>query len=75
LMNAFVSVGLAVGPVIAGRIFDVTQSYSDAFVLSAVVSLVGVVAIILCKPPASELAMQATPQARAAGAKSALASD
>lgn len=73
LMNAAVSVGLAVGPVIAGRIFDVTHSYSDAFVLSAVVSLVGVVAIILCKPPASELAMQAAPQADAAGAKSALA--
>jgi len=71
-MNAFVSVGLAVGPVIAGRIFDVTHSYSDAFVLSAVVSLVGVVAIILCKA-SSELAMQAAPQADAAGAKSALA--
>ena len=75
LMNAAASIGLAVGPVIAGRIFDVTRSYSDAFVLSAVVSLVGVVAIILCKPPASELAMQTTPQAEAAGAKSALASD
>jgi MFS family permease len=54
IMNAAVSVGLAIGPVVAGRIFDVTRSYTGAFEVAAVVSIITAIAIQLCPVPALE---------------------
>lgn len=43
-------IGSTIGPVLAGRIFDVTSSYQLAFVISAVVGIVGLVLAWLIKP-------------------------
>ena len=49
LATAF-SVGAAVGPVVAGYIFDITQSYQIAFVLTAVIGFAGLLLTIILKP-------------------------
>jgi cyanate permease len=51
LMGMFVAVGSAIGPAMAGMIFDATQSYYVAFTLFAGVSLMAAVAILFAKPP------------------------
>jgi sugar phosphate permease len=53
LMGMFVAVGSAIGPAIAGMIYDTTQSYHVAFTLFAGVSLLAAGAILFAKPPAS----------------------
>jgi MFS family permease len=50
LGNFAVTTGLAVAPPVAGRIFDVTKSYSSAFELGAVIAIIG--AIIILSVPA-----------------------
>ena len=40
-----------VGPVIAGRVFDTTQSYEIAFYVAAALSVVSLAALMLAKPP------------------------
>ncbi len=54
IMNAAVSAGLAIGPLVAGRIFDVTRSYTGAFEVAAVVSIITAIAIQLCPVPGPE---------------------
>lgn len=49
LSNAF-SLGAAVGPVVAGYIFDVTASYQTAFILTTVVGIIGLILIITLSP-------------------------
>ena len=44
------TLGAAIGPVIAGYIFDITDGYGSAFWLSVVVSIVGLILISLLKP-------------------------
>ena len=51
IMYAAVSVGLAIGPLVVGRIFDVTRSYTGAFEVAAAVSIVTAIAIQLCPAP------------------------
>ncbi len=53
LAGMFVAVGSAIGPSIAGMIYDATQSYHVAFTLFAVVSVLASVAILFAKPPAA----------------------
>jgi MFS family permease len=54
--------GAMVGPIVAGRIFDVTKSYSAAFELFIVVLIAGVGIAYACRPYASERSrMLATP--------------
>ncbi|MBI5550313.1 MAG: MFS transporter [Desulfobacterales bacterium] len=53
LVGMFVAVGSAIGPAIAGMIYDATQSYHVAFTFFAVVSVLSSVAILFAKPPAS----------------------
>lgn len=53
LMGMFVSAGSAIGPAIAGMIYDATQSYHFAFTLFAGLSLLASVAILFAKPPAT----------------------
>jgi MFS family permease len=48
------TIGFAVGPIIAGRIFDVTGSYSDALWLFIAMSLGAAAAILGCRPLAQE---------------------
>jgi MFS family permease len=48
------TIGFAFGPVIAGRIFDVTGSYSDALWLFIAMSLGAAAAILGCRPLAQE---------------------
>lgn len=61
LMNIMASVGLGVGPVIAGRIFDVTHSYDGAFLVAAAVSVLAALATMLCTAPAPALLEAAPP--------------
>ena len=42
--------GLAVGPVVAGRIFDMTGSYRGAFELFIVLNAIAAVAAFACRP-------------------------
>jgi MFS family permease len=42
--------GMAIGPVIAGHIFDVTGSYHLAFIIYAAVSVIGLILTSLLKP-------------------------
>ncbi len=52
LVGVFVAVGSAMGPTIAGMIYDATQSYHFAFTFFAFVSLLAAGAILFAKPPA-----------------------
>ncbi|MBI2830988.1 MAG: MFS transporter [Chloroflexi bacterium] len=51
-MLAFISIPTALGPIFAGWIFDVMQSYRLAFLLSALIYIVAIGLIVLAKPPA-----------------------
>ena len=51
-IGLFVGGGSALGPAIAGFIFDATQSYQIAFAIFAAISLLGAVLILFAKPQA-----------------------
>jgi MFS transporter, OFA family, oxalate/formate antiporter len=51
LLRALQVTGFALGPLIAGMTFDITQSYHGAFVTFLGLSLVGTVLIGLARPP------------------------
>ena len=51
MAGVFVSSGAAVGPMLAGFIYDATQSYRTAFIIFAGVSILAIFAIIFAKPP------------------------
>jgi cyanate permease len=51
LAGLFVSSGAAIGPTIAGVIYDATHSYQKAFIIFAVASLMAMLAIFLLNPP------------------------
>ncbi|MBI2861130.1 MAG: MFS transporter [Chloroflexi bacterium] len=44
------TVGGAVGPLVAGRIFDITGSYDMAFVASGIVGIIGIALTLLLRP-------------------------
>jgi sugar phosphate permease len=44
------TIGLGIGPLVAGRIFDTTGSYSIAFLVSAIVSVIGIILASLLRP-------------------------
>ena len=44
------TIGEAAGPVVAGRIFDVTGSYQWAFLLCAAISVIGIILSLLLRP-------------------------
>ena len=43
-------IGEAAGPVIAGRIFDITSSYQVAFLIATAVAISGTIMTLLVKP-------------------------
>jgi len=56
LTSLFNTVGAAIGPILAGRVFDVTGSYSAAFELFALLLVLGAAATWNCRPLESEQA-------------------
>jgi MFS family permease len=48
------TVGATAGPVVAGRIFDMTNSYVGAFELFILLDIIGAVAAFACKPYSSQ---------------------
>jgi MFS family permease len=50
IVNFAGTVGGALGPLVAGRIFDVSQSYQWAFLLLAIFSAAGMVLLAFLKP-------------------------
>ena len=52
--GVFATVGYAAGPIIAGRIYDVTASYSAALWLFTALSLIAAAAVLGCLPLAEE---------------------
>ena len=50
LSGVFSTLGFAAGPIVTGRIFDVTGSYSAALWMFVVVSIVCVGAVLACRP-------------------------
>jgi len=50
------TVGATIGPVVAGRIFDMTNSYVGAFELFILLDIIGAVAAFACQPYSSQQA-------------------
>src|SRR5262249_15334294 len=48
------TIGATVGPVVAGRIFDMTGSYVSAFELFIILDIIGAIAAFGCQPFASQ---------------------
>jgi len=42
--------GMAIGPLLAGRIFDITGSYQSAFLLYAIIGVIGLILVSRLKP-------------------------
>jgi MFS family permease len=51
--------GAAIGPLVSGRIFDITNSYASAFELFVAISLIGAIVALGCKPYAAASAPSA----------------
>jgi MFS family permease len=66
LTGLFNTIGAAVGPILAGRIFDVTTSYAGAFEVFALMLLVGGAASYACLPLEIEQTRLARPVAASA---------
>lgn len=66
LLAMFTTFGFAAGPVIAGRIFDRTGSYTDALLLFAAISLLSALAMRSTQPLEKERARAALGQSAAA---------
>ena len=47
--------GSAIGPVVAGHIFDVTGSYNLAFLIYAIIGVTGLILVLLLKPTGREV--------------------
>jgi MFS family permease len=56
LQAFFTTLGFAAGPIIAGRIFDVSGSYAAALVLFAAMALISCLAMRATRPLAEERA-------------------
>jgi MFS family permease len=54
LSGLFVNCGSAFGPVMAGVLYDLTQSYQIAFTIFAGASTIAAVSVLFARPPASE---------------------
>jgi MFS family permease len=52
--RSITTVGTFMGPIVAGLFYDFTKSYSAAFTIFAVVSLLSTLLMFLAKPPARE---------------------
>ena len=46
----FGTAGAGLGPIVAGRIYDVTNSYQSAFLLMIIASIIGLILALLLKP-------------------------
>lgn len=66
LTGLFNTIGGAVGPIIAGRIFDLSGSYAGAFELFAVLLLLGGIATYACLPLEAEQKRVSRPLAASA---------
>ena len=53
--------GSACGPVVAGLIFDATQSYRMAFTIFAIASVMAMLAIFFARPPKPQAEMISSP--------------
>ena len=47
------TIGAALGPLLAGYIFDATNGYRIAFLVCAAIAAVGVILTVILKPPPS----------------------
>jgi MFS family permease len=70
VLGAFIGIahtfGLAIGPVAAGRIFDVTGSYAGAFELFMILNAIGATAAFACQPYAESAQVKLAPAATSA---------
>ena len=51
--DTFYAIGAAVGPYMAGYIFDITGSYQRVFLISAALGIVGLIFAALLRPTKS----------------------
>ena len=54
ILSIAFTLGLAVGPLVAGKIYDLTQSYASAIALFAVLGLVAAALVVNCPPLSAE---------------------
>ena len=54
IIFAFDSAGAAVGPVIAGRIFDITSGYQPAFLLCTAMAAIALILVLFLRPISKE---------------------
>ena len=52
-LQVAVTVGFFVGPLIVGRLFDLTHSYITGFEIAALIAAIGSVAAFLCTAPSA----------------------
>ena len=57
------TIGAAAGPVLAGRVFDLTGSYTGAFELFILADAIGAVAALACRPyaPLAQISIAPAP--------------
>ena len=55
LASSFFTIGAAIGPLVAGYVFDVFLSYQTAFLICGVVAILGFILTALLKPISSKL--------------------
>jgi MFS family permease len=65
-LGLFSTIGMAIGPVVTGRIFDVTHSYHLAFLAFIALSVLSAAAVFACLPLEREQERFAAPTASAA---------
>ncbi len=53
----FGTAGAGIGPMVAGRIYDVTNSYQSAFLILIIASIVGLILALLLKPTQMDTSM------------------
>ncbi len=61
VMGLGFTIGGAAGPLLAGYIFDLTESYQLAFLSCAAISIIGLILIILLKPISSSSRQDTVP--------------
>ena len=50
ILHFGMGIGEAIGPVVTGRIFDVTDGYNLAFIIGGIITIAGIILILIVRP-------------------------
>jgi len=60
VLSCGLQIGCAIGPILAGHIFDITGSYQYAFLLCAIIAIVGLILTLIIRPTSLKQSKQFT---------------